>query len=118
MSKKTNSFRVGKVLAYLRSRVWYLCYYENGQRHRPRVGPDRQAARELAAQVEVGAPIVDLIPLRLDGSGSRRAGSVTGGLSRCVKKLALLAPLAPLRGRARIGLQRHRLLSPDGTGLP
>ena len=60
MSRKPRSFRVGKVLAYLRGQVWYLCYHENGQRHRPRVGPDREAARQLAAQVnaqfEVGAP--------------------------------------------------------------
>ncbi len=60
MAKKSISFRVGKVQAYCRGRVWYLCYHDNGQRHRPRVGPDREAARQLAAQVnaqlEVGAP--------------------------------------------------------------
>ena len=60
MSTKSTSFRVGKVQAYLRARVWYLCYHENGQRHRPRVGADREAARQLAAQInsqlEVGAP--------------------------------------------------------------
>jgi hypothetical protein len=60
MSKKSNSLRVGKVQACLRGRVWYLCYFEHGKRHRPRVGPDRAAARQLAAQInaqiEVGAP--------------------------------------------------------------
>ena len=60
MSKKSDSFRVGKVQAYRRGRVWYLCYHDNGKRRRPRVGPDREAARQLAAQVnaqlEVGAP--------------------------------------------------------------
>jgi site-specific recombinase XerD len=60
MRTRSASFRVGKVQAYLRGRVWYLCYHENGQRHRPRVGPDREAARQLAAQInaqlEVGAP--------------------------------------------------------------
>ena len=60
MPKKNDSFRVGKVLAYLRGKVWYLCYHEHGQRRRPRVGPDREAARQLAAQVnaqlQVGAP--------------------------------------------------------------
>jgi site-specific recombinase XerD len=60
MCKKSVSFRVGKVRAYLRGRAWYLCYHEDGHRHRPRVGPYRQAARQLAAQVnaqlEVGAP--------------------------------------------------------------
>lgn len=60
MSKKSNTFRVGKVQGYLRGKVWYLCYHEQNKRHRPRVGPDREAARQLAAQVnaqlEVGAP--------------------------------------------------------------
>ncbi len=60
MHRTARSFRIGKVQAYLRGRVWYLCYHENGRRQRPRVGPDRQAARQLAAQVnaqlEVGAP--------------------------------------------------------------
>lgn len=54
------TFRVGKVSAYLRGSVWYLCYFENGHRRRPRVGTDRSAARELAAQIngqlETGAP--------------------------------------------------------------
>jgi integrase len=60
MPTKSPSFRVGKVLAYLRGRIWYLCYRENGIRHRPRVGPHRDSARQLAAQInaqlEVGAP--------------------------------------------------------------
>ena len=60
MAKKSVSFRVGKVQGYLRGQVWYLCYHEQGQRRRPRVGPDREAARQLAAQInaqlEVGAP--------------------------------------------------------------
>jgi len=60
MAKKSVSFRVGKVQAYLRGNIWYLCYHEFGQRHRPRVGSDREAARQLAAQInaqlEVGAP--------------------------------------------------------------
>jgi hypothetical protein len=60
MSRAPLSFRVGRVRAYLRGRVWYLCYHEHGRRRRPRVGPDRHAARRLAAQVnaqlEAGAP--------------------------------------------------------------
>src|SRR5262245_65751374 len=60
MPKKSHAFRVGKVRAYLRGQVWYLCYHDNGRRHRPRVGPDRDAARQLAAQINaqlaVGAP--------------------------------------------------------------
>lgn len=58
--KKSASFRIGRVRAYLRGRVWYLCYHEHGKRHQPRVGPDRVQARQLAAeinaQLEVGAP--------------------------------------------------------------
>ena len=60
MPKKFISFRIGKVQAYLRGHIWYLCYHENGLRRRPRVGTDRDAARQLAAQInaqlEVGAP--------------------------------------------------------------
>ena len=48
--KKSTSFRVGRVRAYLRGRVWYLCYHENGQRRQPRVGPDKEAARQMAAE--------------------------------------------------------------------
>jgi site-specific recombinase XerD len=58
--QKSVSFRVGKVRAYRRGKVWYLCYHEQGRRSRPRVGPDQQAARQLAAQINgqlaVGAP--------------------------------------------------------------
>jgi len=60
MSKKSASFRVGKVQGYLRSKIWYLCYHENGKRRRPRIGPAKEAARQLAAQInaqlEIGAP--------------------------------------------------------------
>jgi integrase len=57
---KVRSFRVGKVQAFLRSESWYLCYHEHGRRHRPRVGPDREAAKQFAVQINgqlaVGAP--------------------------------------------------------------
>lgn len=60
MAKKSASFRIGKVQAYQRGQAWYLCYHEQGRRHRPRVGPDKEAARQLASQVNaqlaVGAP--------------------------------------------------------------
>jgi hypothetical protein len=60
MSTCVPSFRSGKVKAYRRGQVWYLCYHEHGRRHRPRVGTNREAARQLAAQInaqlEVGAP--------------------------------------------------------------
>ena len=58
--KGKQSFRVGRVRAFLRGRVWYLCYRENNKRHQPRVGPDRQLANQMAAeinsQLEAGAP--------------------------------------------------------------
>ncbi|MHC4064082.1 MAG: tyrosine-type recombinase/integrase [Planctomycetota bacterium] len=60
MATQSKSFRVGRVSLYLRGRVWYLCYHQAGRRYRPRVGPDRDSARRLAAQInaqlEAGAP--------------------------------------------------------------
>lgn len=54
------SFRIGRVKAYRRGQIWYLYYFENGRRPRPRVGPDRDAAKQMAAQIngqlEAGAP--------------------------------------------------------------
>jgi len=63
-------FRVGRVRAYRRKRVWYLCYFEHGKRRQPRVGPDKQAARQLAAQInaqlEVGtATALDFEPISI-----------------------------------------------------
>lgn len=49
--KKQASFRIGRVRGDLRGKVWYLTYFEGGQRQRPRVGSDIQAARTLAAQI-------------------------------------------------------------------
>ncbi|MBA3484203.1 MAG: hypothetical protein H0T51_20560, partial [Pirellulales bacterium] len=58
--KKPESFRVGRVRAFLRGKAWYLCYYEQRRRRQPRIGPDRDLARQTAAeinaQLEVGAP--------------------------------------------------------------
>jgi integrase len=60
MGKKNVSFRVGWVRVFLRGQVWYLSYWEQGRRRQPRVGPDRDAARLMAAeingQLEAGAP--------------------------------------------------------------
>ncbi|MEZ6124819.1 MAG: hypothetical protein R3C49_16855 [Planctomycetaceae bacterium] len=57
---RATSFRIGKVRGDLRGKVWYLTYLENGRRLRPRVGSDRDAARQMAAQInaqlEVSAP--------------------------------------------------------------
>ena len=77
---KSKSFRVGKVLAYLRGQIWYLCYHEHGHRHRPRVGPNKGTARQLAAQIngqlEIGAPAVLSWPLIC--AASCRAVSLLG----------------------------------------
>lgn len=58
--KKSTSFRVGRVRAFLRGKVWYLYYHEHGRRRQPRVGPDRDVARQMAAetnaQLESGIP--------------------------------------------------------------
>ena len=48
---KTTSFRVGRVRAFLRGKVWYLYYHEHGRRRQPRVGPDRDLARQVAAEL-------------------------------------------------------------------
>ncbi len=54
------SFRVGRVRAYLRGRVWYLSYSEQGRRRQPRVSTDKEEAKQLAAEVNaqlaIGAP--------------------------------------------------------------
>ena len=71
MNRKGPSFRIGRVRGDRRGRVWYLTYHEQGRRHRPRVGHDRQAARQLAAQInaqlELGTPAAlsfEPIPIR------------------------------------------------------
>ena len=50
MRRQTSSFRIGRVQGYLRGTVWYLCYFENGKRRRPRIGSDLDLARRTAAQ--------------------------------------------------------------------
>jgi integrase len=60
MSSKTAPFRVGRVRVFRRGRVWYLSYFEQGQRRQPRAGSDCSAARqmvgEINGQLEAGAP--------------------------------------------------------------
>jgi hypothetical protein len=66
MSKKTargrsaSNRRVGRVTVYLRGEVWYVYYYENGQRVRRRLGGSWLEAKQLTAQVNgqlaTGAP--------------------------------------------------------------
>lgn len=51
MGTRSVSFRIGKVQGYKRGAVWYLCYHEQGKRHRPRVGQELSAARQMAAQI-------------------------------------------------------------------
>jgi hypothetical protein len=60
MAGKSTTFRIGRVRGNRRGKVWYLTYHEHGRRHRPRVGPDKEAVRQLAAQInsqlESGTP--------------------------------------------------------------
>lgn len=48
--RSRSSFRVGRVKGYRRGSVWYLCYQEEGQRRRPRVGDSVEQAKLIAAQ--------------------------------------------------------------------
>ena len=77
MSKRSSSFRIGRVLAYLRGRVWYLCYHEFGQRRRPRVGPDKEAARQLAAQINAQVVSVSSMQSASQPARTRRGGFVS-----------------------------------------
>lgn len=68
---KSKSFRIGKVRGDLRGRAWYLTYHENGRRMRPRVGCDRDSARQAAAQInaqlEMEIPsLFNSEPIRID----------------------------------------------------
>ncbi|HAJ21487.1 MAG TPA: hypothetical protein DCL95_15740 [Rhodospirillaceae bacterium] len=49
-NRKT-SFRIGKVRGDLRGKIWYLTYHENGKRLRPKIGPDKEEARQMAARI-------------------------------------------------------------------
>ena len=51
MASRTAPFRVGHMRAHRRGRVWYLAYFEHGQHRQPRVGPERDAARQMAAEI-------------------------------------------------------------------
>lgn len=62
---KSKSFRIGKVRGDLRGRVWYLTYHENGRRMRPRVGCDRDAARQAAAHINAQLETEVPSPLQL-----------------------------------------------------
>jgi len=80
MAKKSNSFRVGKVQAYLRGQVWYLCYREQG-RLTARIGLGHCTApkvlRHLFATTLQEGRVDPLIRNELMGhvsSGERSAG--------------------------------------------
>lgn len=62
---KANSFRVGMVTGNIRGRVWYLCYFENGERRRPASGrsgtppgnsPHRSTPSSKPAHRPLGGP--------------------------------------------------------------
>lgn len=48
---RNSSFRIGKVRGDLRGKIWYLTYHENGKRLRPKIGPDKEEARQMAARI-------------------------------------------------------------------
>jgi integrase len=51
---KAKGFRVGRVTVYRRGSIWYLRYYENGKRRQIRGNPDKDVARQMAAQISTG----------------------------------------------------------------
>lgn len=57
---RSDKERVGRVTVHARGAVWYIYYLERGQRIRKRVGPVRDEALQLAAQINAqlatGAP--------------------------------------------------------------
>jgi len=59
-ASSTGTFRVGRVTVYARGKTYYLRYFENGKRLQVRGSSNKQAARQLAAQVnaqlETGVP--------------------------------------------------------------
>ena len=62
--KSTRKQRVGRVTIYLRGKIWYLYYCENGRRVRRRVGVLLADAKTLAAQVNgqlaIGMPDIHM----------------------------------------------------------
>lgn len=50
-ARTSSQFRMGRVQGYVRGSVWYLYYHKQGRRHRPRLGPALEIARQRAAQI-------------------------------------------------------------------
>ena len=70
-TKKSTAFRIGRVRAYLRGRVWYLCYHED---RRPSPGRHLRARDFGSAGWVVQTDCSR--PRRSDGQCSRAAGIV------------------------------------------
>ena len=111
MAREVKSFRVGKVAVYLRGKVWYLCYYENGRRRRPRAGPDREACpygkldpRGTPGGVLAGRALDQLADLH---RGPRSAAPVRARLPAPVEPEALAVPADD-----RFGLDDHQARAP------
>jgi integrase len=66
MSRPSRSFRIGRVKVYVRGKIWYLQYHENGRRRRPRVGSDLVAAKRLAAQMNAQLETGDVAMLTFE----------------------------------------------------
>ncbi|MDB5341885.1 MAG: hypothetical protein JWP89_262 [Schlesneria sp.] len=137
--KNSSQFRIGKVQGYLRGSVWYLYYHEQGQRRRPRVGPDLEVARQMAAQInsqlETGAPaalsfeaisIVDLRNrwlahhehvLRSSIASIKRYRAATEHLIRYiqnVKPVKLASHFRTSHAKDFVGYLRNIRVSPNG----
>ena len=78
MNSKTAPFRVGRVRVFRRGRIWYLAYFEQGQRRQPRVGPDRSAAKQMAKS-EIQQPARS--PAAPSAGRSSRFQSLTCGIA-------------------------------------
>ena len=137
--RRTTSFRVGKVRVLLRGRVWYPYYHEYGKRHQPRVGPDKDQARQMAAeinaQLEIGAPsalgfepisIPELRQRWLDHHENVRRSSLRTinryrtatqhllDFLRDARPLKRVSDLRPCHAEEFIGYLRRRKVAPNG----
>ena len=112
-------FRIGRVRIFLRGRVWYLCYHEQGRRCQPRVGPDRDVARQMAAknQRSVGdwCSFCTWIRARVHRRPSR---TMVGPSRACATIFVADNPPLSSRNRTLDWLHFKRPLTQAGVRLP
>ena len=127
--ERSTQLRIGKVVIYLRGKVWYLRYHEQGRRRQVRASTDLNSARQLASQVnaqlEVGAPAATSFePLSMPELRSRwldhhehvrrssiatvtRYRTATDHLLRFVKKVMPVRHASQFRGTHAEAFVRH-----------